>query len=147
MSDIYNFLDEQEKEIYGSLSQHISKLMNEQLALLRKAARKKGIIAQNLADLKSEKGEPFREEKSAGLQWGDGYQKAFAGSGIKMETAYFCKETQLFTNPADEGCGWVKGTPIEKKYNEIGPLSGSAGERFYCRICRQQIGEVITMRS
>lgn len=150
MSSIYDLLDPRDKQIYGMLSEQISKHRGEQLALLRKAAGKNGILAQNLSDLKSKSGEPFREEKESGRRWGDdGYQMAIAGTGFKAETAYLCREMRLFKSPDDkgEGCGWVKGEPVKKRYHDIGPLSGSAGTRFFCRICGQQIGETVTRRS
>ena len=140
MTDIYNFLNEEEKKMLGSLNLHVSATKKRQVALIREAAKREGVIAQNLEDLKSQKGEPFREEKSVGLQWGHACQKAFAGSGMAMEEAYLCKGMYSKETDAD-GCGWVKGTPIEKKYDDIGILSGSRGTRCYCRICLNLIGE------
>ena len=147
MTDIYDFLNEEEKKMLDSLNLHILAIKNRQLVLVREAAKREGVIAQNLEALESQKGEPFREEKSAGPLWGDySYQKAFAGSGRKMEEAYLCKEMRSKEEDAD-GCGWVKGAPIKKGYDEIGILSGSRGTRCYCRICLILIGEHETISS
>ncbi|MBN2142543.1 hypothetical protein JW711_04395 [Candidatus Woesearchaeota archaeon] len=38
-------------------------------------------------------------------------------------------------------CGFVKGEPVRQPYNELGMLSGSAGERLYCEVCSSRLGE------
>ncbi len=118
---------------------------------LRKIAREKGVTAPTLIELKSENGGLFKEkkEKSNGGCWGYAYKKAVAlppplktpGAIISLspETAYLC--CGIYSNKDSDTCGWVKGDPVEREYDEIGPLSGSAGTRFYCRICGKMIGE------
>ena len=70
MTDIYNFLNAEEEKMLGSLNLHILAIKKRQMALVREAAKREGVIAENLEDLKSQKGESFREEKSAGPRWG-----------------------------------------------------------------------------
>jgi len=98
-------------------------------------ARKKGIIAEKLEDLKSSCGDPFKEKERDSTR---DYRKAMAGD---VEAAYFCPTAHI------EGCGWVKGFPNSERYNDIGCLSGSAGTRFYCQICGKLIAEHQFMRS
>jgi len=98
--------------------------------ILRKAARESGVTAESLDELRTENGQPFVE---VGRVYG-GYRQAVSLG----ERAYFCRPQYM---PEGPGCDWVIGEPVERQYDEIGVLAGSAGTRYYCRICGQQIGE------
>jgi len=110
---------------------------------LRKIAAEKGIIAPTLEELKSKSGKPFIEEELKGRTKGD-YKRALIEDSIMgrvrtIETAYFCqfRLAQFLKEEDKDGCGWVKGRPVEKPY----PLSGSAGIKYHCRVCDKEIGE------
>ncbi len=137
-------LDEKEKETLVAFDLEMLAIQKKKIAYLREIAREKGITASNLEDLKSESGESFREEKSDNRTWGHEYRSAVVlrapgGSPHIAEMAYLCHSPYLKDDP--DSCGWVKGIPVEKEYNDIGFLSGSAGVRYYCKICGKQIGE------
>lgn len=145
----YPFLDEKESGIVSGFDAAILIAQLKKRLYLREIARKKGIIAEKLEDLKSECGRPFLEEKGIGdckravvkKDTTFGPLKNF--SPLTGETAYLCQDMySIFSKEnTPDGCGWVKGKPYEKKYDEIGVLSGSRGIRYYCRICGKQIGE------
>jgi len=42
---------------------------------------------------------------------------------------------------------YVRGEPREQRYNELGPLCGSAGTRYYCNFCNNQIGDDVKVCS
>lgn len=44
-------------------------------------------------------------------------------------------------------CGIVLGEYEKQDYNEISCLAGTAGVRYYCRICDSQLGESVTTMS
>ena len=72
---------------------------------LRKNAYKKGIIADDLKELKDENGNSFTEKSNY----------------------YRC-----FSPTSGHGCGCVKGSSRRELFNNISLLSGSAGWNFYC---------------
>ncbi len=128
-------LTEAETRELSAIESKMAVLRGEKLIRLRKIAWAKGIAAKKLKDLKSRSGEPF---VSQGKTSYDDCKRAIAkGRGGGFEYAYFCATG--FTNRI--GCGWVKGVPDSRNYNNIGPLSGSAGEKSYCKICGMQIGK------
>src|SRR4030042_5918068 len=140
----YPFLNEEEAKVAYGFDLAAFEMQTKKILYLREAARKKGITAERLEDLKSESGRPFVEEKSRGDCWGHNYRKAVVTEkksfGLHtVETAYLCRG--MYSKEDPDGCGWVIGSPIEKKYDEISILSGSRGIRYYCRICGKQIGE------
>jgi len=51
------------------------------------------------------------------------------GSTACFETAYRYRT-----------CGFVPGDPAERNYDELGPMSGSAGIDYSCRICGGHLG-------
>ena len=68
-----------------------------------------------------------------------------AGKKLKIYECKQCKEdkhalekTLAYECPA---CGIVLGEPYKKPYNDIGLLSGSSGENYFCSICNSQIGQ------
>ena len=116
--------------------------------ILREGARKRGTIANKLEDLKSESGEQFIEIESGKNPFGipkkikaaviSGKTKSFSSE----EVAYLCRypnfhlwKNALKLEKDPDTCGWVKGFPEKKWYDEIGPLSGSNGWRYTCRVC------------
>jgi len=143
----YPFLDEKESGTVSGFDATILIAQLKKRLYLREIAREKGIIAEKLEDLKSECGRPFLEEKGNSWQRHDckrAVVKKDATFGpLTMETAYLCQDMYSIFSKEDtpDGCGWVKGKPHEKKYDEIGVLSGSRGIRYYCRICGKRIGE------
>ena len=138
----YPFLNEEETKIASGFDLAAFEMQTKKILYLREIARKKGITAEKIEDLKSESGKPFVEEKPKGY-WGHEYRRAVIAEektfGPHVETAYLCQGIYVKDDP--DSCGWVIGSPIEKKYDEIQVLSGSRGTRYYCRICGKQIGE------
>lgn len=131
MADIYKLLDPEEREAYILIERQITELIEKRLAFLREAGRKKGVIVQEIGDLKSNEGGIFKEDKNPDRQ--DPYKAARGG----REKAYFC--------PGEQGCGWVKGQPIAIRFDERGIFvsgSGKAGERYHCTVCGRQIGKI-----
>lgn len=119
----------------------INELQRQKMLKLRELARQKGLSALKLEDLKSECGKPFVEETGRGS-----FQIALAKDETKAghyEFAYLC--ASQYENPSGvvnkDTCGWVKGAPREELYDDIGPLCGSAGTRYYCIICGKMVGE------
>jgi hypothetical protein len=139
-----------EKKTMAGFEAQISVICQQKLSFLREAARKKGITAATLDDLKSKSGEPFVEEKEK-KTWGREYRLAtvtedspITGKSMVTETAYFCCDMfSVFSkeNENSDGCGWVKGQPIQKAYDDIGVLSGSAGYNIFCKICGKLIAQ------
>lgn len=41
--------------------------------------------------------------------------------------------------------GWIKGMPREEKF-DVGTFYGAAGKRFFCTVCEQQVGLIVTER-
>lgn len=140
-------LDEEEQKTIAVLSQKASAIQRKVILFLREAARKKGIISDTLEGLESKSGKPFVEEKKGKSFFGHDYRRAVVMGdpvgklpAVPIETAYFCRSPFSPQKDADS-CGWVKGQPIGKSYDDIGFLSGSAGIRYHCKICGQMIGE------
>jgi len=129
-------LNEEEKKKVQSFDLEILKVQKEKIEYLRSLAREKDITAACLKDLKSESGSPFielqRERK--------GYEYREAKSSDKTEVAYLC--CGMYIKEDKDSCGWVKGRPKEQEYDEIGVIAGSAGIRYYCKICGKEIGEL-----
>lgn len=103
---------------------------------LRELARAKGLAAMNLEDLKSKSGKPFIEDDRQNTH--RDYRTARTQEK-EYEIAYLC--CCMYFDDSKKGCGWVKGKPQETNYDEIGPMSGSAGFRQFCKICGTKIGE------
>jgi len=136
---------EQKKEL-AAIEAIIEDVLKKRTDYLRGVARAQGLTAATLAELKSESGLPFVEERqSGGVKIAVVKETTIAGS-IVIEAAYLCRSFYERQKDTDT-CGWVKGQPREQSYNSIGPLSGSAGTLFFCHLCGKQIGEEVTMRS
>ena len=130
-------LSENERRELAELDSGVARLQQQKISKLRELARKKRIAAERLEDLKSECGRPFVEQK------GYGYKIAAAASKAKpfsQELAYLCI-SEYETRRGKDTCGWVKGEPKSEKYDNLGPLCGSAGTRYYCRICGKLLWE------
>ncbi len=135
-------LTEEEKRELADLESKIGELQRQKVSRFRELAGQKGVSALKLEDLKSECGKPFVKE--AGCD--DSFQIAIAKDETRVghyEFAYRC--ASQYENPLGAGnkdtCGWVKGAPRDELYNNIGPLCGSAGTRYYCTICGKEVGE------
>lgn len=117
----------------------------EQLKLLRDSLEECGLIARELKNLKPDldgsikllaKGQAHYQEREVG-EWGfttphEELKTAYVlVEGVRVASAYLCHPI----GSSHGGCGWVKGEPRKSEYNEIGPLSGSAGFDYYCVIC------------
>ena len=129
-------LDEKEKKKVQSFDLEILKIQKERIEYLRSLAREKGIITSRLEDLKSKSGEPFIELQRER----EGHEHREAKSSDKTEVAYLC--CGMYIKEDKDSCGWVKGRPKEQEYDEIGVMAGSAGIRYYCKICGKEIGEL-----
>jgi len=121
--------------------------------LLREAARKKGITADELGDLKSKTGEPFVESKSVNSHFLFPKKIRMAvvfgkeESPCSEEVAYLCRywdfdntvkqvmEAEGLEKDPDS-CGWVKGIPQEEDvYDE----ADAEDWKYVCRICGQEL--------
>jgi hypothetical protein len=121
----------------------IAQAKKQKLQKIRELAWKKGVAALKLEDLKSNCGVPFTERD---LYFGYKIGAAMNELTQEPELAYLCT-SQYNPEPDSDTCGWVKGEPRQANYDNIGPLSGSAGARFYCRICNKKLSEYATMFS
>ncbi len=126
----------------AELDAEIAGIQHKKILLLRKAARESGLTAPSLEELKSKSGKPFRE-----LERQSSYKKAVVRRGTRPvnfieESAYLCQpmHAEMMPKGIIEECGWVKGNPVGGAYDNIGPLSGSAGIEYYCKICGTLIG-------
>lgn len=109
--------------------------------------RKDGVIAEKLEDLKSKNGAPFVEITDMGMIYR--YRNARSGNfrDLSAEAAYYCesnferiaRQTKDFSWGSYHGCGWVKGSPREEKYNEISFMTGAEGVRFHCCLCGKML--------
>ncbi|MEX1063878.1 MAG: hypothetical protein WD898_00930 [Candidatus Paceibacterota bacterium] len=145
---VYSVLTEGDKKELAQLEAKKSELDQERIKIIRKAAIKGGLAANNLEDLKSESGHPFIEEDGRAS-----YKRAVAkGKIILPEMAYLCQSeyapiVEGTSGEKEDTCGWVKGEPLEKSYDEIGPLSGSAGSELFCKICGKRLCRIVAIRS
>lgn len=103
---------------------------------LKELARRQGLAAMKLEDLKSKSGQPFVEDdqKKTYLSY-----RTASTQESEYEVAYLCRSR--YFDDSQSRCGWVKGKPREAKYDDIGFLCGSSGYRQFCKICGEQIGE------
>lgn len=108
-----------------------------------KILKNDGVIAENLFELKSKSGKLFVIIDNDPYCMATAHNKDDAPRYklLTDERAYLCK------NVLGDGCGWVKGIPLQEKYNDIGVLCGSAGYIYKCQICGRQIGELATRKS
>lgn len=109
--------------------------------LLRRWARRLGYSADTPELLRSERGLEFRED-DGGARGRFPVRYAYEKESERRfgsEAAYWCGYDPLFSGVI-VGCGWVKGEPLAESYNNLGPLSGSAGVEYRCRVCRELIG-------
>ncbi len=142
-------LTPKEKKELAKFNERTDAIIKERIEYLRGLARAQGITAATLAELKSASGLPFVEEKgSKGM--GDftiaTVKESTLAGPLVIDMAYLCHSSYERKAETDT-CGWVKGQPREEGFNNIRPLSGSAGTQYFCRICGKQIGEDVTIRS
>lgn len=136
-------MTENDKAELAIINKIISEAQAAKITKLRELACKNGAAALKLEDLKSESGKTFVDKgKEFGCR-----SAVVLDISLALESAYLC--ISEYVNEADntDTCGWVKGAPRQENYNNIGPLSGSAGTRFYCRICNKQLSKYATMFS
>jgi hypothetical protein len=112
----------------------VSLLNSERLEFLREKARERGYTASSLDDLRSSKGTKFIEEIESYPRDLKMAREEDAANIWDAERAYWCG-FDGFGSGATEGCGWVLGLPKQSSYNNLGPLSGSAGEEYHCKLC------------
>ncbi|MCX9010886.1 MAG: hypothetical protein OIN66_07175 [Candidatus Methanoperedens sp.] len=139
----FKLTDEQKREM-ARLEAASYIAQTKRIKIIRGVARALEITAKSLDDLRSEDGRLFIEIENA---YG-GYRQAICRTEDRSKApdqhAYFCQELYM---PKGFGCDWVIGEPTQQDYNEIGFLCGSAGVRYFCRICGKEIGKVATMHS
>ncbi|OGZ24341.1 MAG: hypothetical protein A2896_01765 [Candidatus Nealsonbacteria bacterium RIFCSPLOWO2_01_FULL_43_32] len=150
-------LNEDERKVVEALNMKLWAIqlatMKEKAQFLREVARRQGLIAPTLKELKSESGKPFVERKIKGIRRGGDYRRAVVedllmGRIRTVEIAYLCQSQPFLIKLAKrkkdkDGCGWVKGRPVEKPYDNIGVLSGS----YHCRVCDKEIGRRVDIMS
>ena len=135
-------LTDEDKSNLARLRLEVALTDDARIKILRGAAIRGGLAAENLNNLKSKSGAPFVEDEV----WNE-YKLAFTfmdrrEDSFITEFAYLCASKYELTQGKDfkkNSCGWGKGEPKEKKYNNLGPMSGSAGERVYCMICHKEL--------
>jgi hypothetical protein len=126
---------EEEQAKLNEIAGKISQLQHEATQLTKEFARKGGIIAADLHDLKAADGSSFAESKTD-----PGTAKAADGG-----QAYLC--AGFHGHNPDEGCGWVKGLPRRQEYQDFSICSGSAGYQLFCVICGTELQEIELIRS
>lgn len=138
MDEPFEF-NEGDREEMAGFDRAIDRIQRQKILRLRELAWRKGAAALKLENLKSESGEPFIKEEGYFC-----FQKAIAGNKTHcVEFAYLC--SSMYDNA--KICGWVKGKPTRKPYDDIGPMCGSAGVRYYCRICGNLLALEIIVNS
>lgn len=96
--------------------------------------RKKAVT---LEELQSPSGRPYQEDVSSSSR--PHARPRYARTdfeiipGYQEEVAYWCEGEHL----------WIQGAPAGDEYNDIGPLSGSAGLVLICRSCGYEIGRQV----
>lgn len=139
-------LSPEEQERVATFDREIAAAQARRTALLREIAKAKQLCAPDLTGLKSASGKPFEETTPRGsCRTAIVRGKTLLIGSVILEMAYLCHDR--YAGADQDGCGWVKGKPVERKYNDIGPLSGSAGRRYFCGICGKKVGELATRRS
>lgn len=123
-------LTAREKDLLKVVDEKLNRLIQDRRELIKKFAKKSGVVAQKISDLKSAKGKPFTITKD-----NPGVAKSADG-----ERAYLC--AGFHNQEPEKGCGWVKGSPIKREYDSIRALSGSAGYKHYCYLCNTEIREI-----
>lgn len=136
MDELIDRLTDVEREEWSQLDEKINSkqlelllIKLEKLGYIRKICREKGLIAENLEDLKSENGELFKE-----VSWHLNYRRALASNGLAVEEAYCCYNDFKQKN----GCGWVKGKPKKERQDYLKAIFGII---FRCRICDRILEE------
>lgn len=141
-----NDAEKRELEILNTklakIQHQIAKIEKKKMAKIRQIAWRTGVAALKLKDLKSEYG-GFVVQKER-----YGYQRALAIKKegeyvVDHEGAYQCVNEFASLEEKGQTCGWVRGEPTKRKYDEIGPLSGSAGTEYFCRICHKHLGRFV----
>lgn len=100
--------------------------MNEKIDFLRKLFRQRGLIADNLKDLKSKSELQFKRVKFSS------FDLAETANG---EKAYLCAKIKFGTLRI--GCGWVMGKPEM----QLGDVHNWIAKSifFHCRICKRAV--------
>jgi hypothetical protein len=128
------------------LNAEIARLREKRENYLRDQAYALGLASLDLADLRSERGHGFIELVDRHHSFRRA--KEDVDAPYDEEWAYWCGYAGLFgAGKESVGCGWVRGWVRSESYDDIGMLSGSAGERHYCQLCGAEIGETRTMVS
>ena len=146
--------DEENLEL-AEFDRIVQEASSKKVLKLREFVRGKGLTAEKLEDLTSANGEPFTEEEQGSYEY---YTRAIAAKIRTLKVgrgefpvggndyAYLCIPMYL-RDREQIGCGWVKGKPIARKYDNIGPMSGSSRYEFHCKICGDLIGREVRSRS
>lgn len=133
-------LNDEDRSELGSIDAMVILAQCQRAKVLRKRAQEQGLIATTLEDLRSKSGKPFVEDDKKKTY--RNYRTAQTQED-EYEIAYLCQPRFIGEDGPTEGsgCGWVKGEPIESRYDDLGFMCGSKGYRQYCKICGDQIGE------
>ncbi len=135
---------ETENRELALIDRQIAELQTLRLKKVRDFARQKGETALKLEDLKSESGKPFIRDRESVRHW----KSATADvNRCQDESAYLCCSEYTVEDNNPNTCGWVKGEPKGEKFDNIGPLSGSSGRNYYCRICNKLLVSVHLVHS
>lgn len=73
------------------------------------------------------------------------FEKRDSHTGVE---AYRCLEKGCFEGAYRcELCGYVPGEPSERPYDDMGPLCGSKGIDYLCKVCGTHLGTEVHMQS
>lgn len=122
------------------LRAQIAELQQQEATFLRDAAYRLGLAAKSLEELRSDAGNGFVEIEERYRRHDVRRAREENAERHKDEWAYLCANPYSFGREDQIGCGWVKGIPDQRAYDNIGSLAGSAGTEDYCRICGALIG-------
>jgi hypothetical protein len=126
----------------SGLNSRASAIEQERVTLLRQKAQELGLAAADLNELRSSRGNSFLAEEGDRASFKRAVEQGV--DRFQAERAYLCAYPWFGSiDLAVDSCGWVVGSPLENRYDELRPerLAGSAGVRHYCRVCGQLVGE------
>jgi hypothetical protein len=135
-------IDLTEKNI-GDLIRQKAELEAKILAETIKLAREKGLAFESIEELVAR--HPNAQIIKDGLigesfswKYPGQHLATYALKGVKMNVKD--KEVDVDGAYDCDNCGIVLGNYLSRKYDDHGPLCGSKGEEFSCRICGSSLG-------
>lgn len=135
MADLNNIIEE-----LSWIDKKRLELDGERISLLVKKAKLEGAIVDSAGALKCPLGHAsgFVETEDS-LEW----------EKVKSFACEECKKKGIMSNVAYRCpiCGIVVGKMSERRYDDIGFLSGSSGVEFTCTVCGRSMGRKVYVQS